>query len=70
MRNYEGWVSSPFYFMAGYSSAPLIKKLGIKSGMKISILNPPEDFWKEFGEMPEVKAVSKPTKEMDFNRYE
>lgn len=55
--------------MAGYSGAPLIKKLGIKSGMKISVLNAPEDFWKELGEMPEVKSIAKPTKDMDFILY-
>ena len=52
--------------MAGYSQIPLVKKLGIKSGMKISILNAPEEFWKELGEMPEVKSIVKPNKDMDF----
>ena len=52
--------------MAGYSETPLIKKLGIKEGMKISIINVTEDFWKEISEMPEVTVVAKPTKEMDF----
>lgn len=52
--------------MAGYSDTPLIKKLGIKAGMKIAILNPPEDLWKELGEMPEVRAVAKLAKDMDF----
>ena len=55
--------------MAGYSSAPLIKKLGIKSGMKISILNAPDDFWKEIGEMPEVDLIEEPVKQMDFILY-
>ena len=52
--------------MAGYSATPLIKKLGIKSGMKISIINAPEDFWEAVAEMPEVTIITKPTKEMDF----
>ncbi|HYM19646.1 MAG TPA: DUF3052 domain-containing protein [Candidatus Kapabacteria bacterium] len=52
--------------MAGYSGTPLVKKLGIKAGMKISVVGAPEEFWKELGEMPEVKATEKPTKEMDF----
>ena len=52
--------------MAGYSAKPLINKLGIKTGMTITIINPPEDFWKELGEMPEVENISKPTKGMDF----
>lgn len=34
--------------------------------MKISILNAPEEFWKELGEMPEVKSIVKPNKDMDF----
>ncbi len=55
--------------MAGYSETPLIKKLGIKVGMKISIINATEDFWKEIGELPEVATAAKPTKEMDFILY-
>jgi len=55
--------------MAGYSQTPLVKKLGIKSGMKISILKAPEDFWNEVSDIPEVKVISKPTKEMDFILY-
>jgi hypothetical protein len=55
--------------MAGYSQIPLIKKLGIKSGMKISIVNAPEDFSNVLGEMPEVKSIAKPTKDMDFILY-
>jgi hypothetical protein len=55
--------------MAGYSATPLIKKLGIKEGMKLSVLNSPDEFWRELGNMPEVKAIAKPTKEMDFLLY-
>ncbi|MFI5263625.1 MAG: DUF3052 domain-containing protein [Candidatus Kapaibacterium sp.] len=55
--------------MAGYSQTPLVKKLGMKSGMKISILNAPEDFWKEITDMPEVKSIEKPSKDMDFILY-
>src|SRR5690348_3429485 len=55
--------------MAGYSQTPLVKKLGIKDGMNISILNAPEDFWKEIAEMPKIKLIAKPSKEMDFILY-
>jgi hypothetical protein len=55
--------------MAGYSQTPLIKKLGIKSGMKISILSAPEDFWKEVSEMPQVEVIAKPNKGMDVILY-
>ena len=55
--------------MAGYSSTPLIKKLGIKAGMKISFVNAPEEFWKELAELPDVKVSAKPGKEMDFIQF-
>ena len=38
--------------MTGYSGTPLLKKLGIKEGMRLLILNPPggtEDYWKLIG---------------------
>lgn len=38
--------------MTGYSGTPLQKKLGIKEGMRLLILNPPggmEDYWKLIG---------------------
>ena len=55
--------------MADYSAVPLIKKLGIKPGMKISIIGAEEDFWKNVGELPEVDLLEKPTKGMDFILY-
>jgi hypothetical protein len=30
--------------MAGYSGTPLAKKLGIKDGMRLTVLNPPEGY--------------------------
>ena len=35
--------------MAGYSTTPLVKKLGIKEGMKIIVLNAPKDYMKLLG---------------------
>ena len=55
--------------MAGYSDTPLVKKLGIKAGMKISVIGAEGDFWKNLGEMPEVDLIERPTKEMDFILY-
>lgn len=37
---------------AGYSGTPLIKKLGLKVGMSVRLLNPPEDYWKLLGTDP------------------
>jgi hypothetical protein len=38
--------------MAGYAGQPLIKKLGIKTGMNIALLGPPLDFQRTLGELP------------------
>lgn len=48
--------------MAGYSATPLIKKLGIKPGMKIIFINEPASLYKELGNLPENINV---LKEMD-----
>lgn len=38
--------------MAGYSGTPLAKKLGLKPGMKVLVINPPQDYSALLGEMP------------------
>jgi len=38
---------------AGYSGTPLAKKLGIKEGFKISVVNPPAYYFDLFTDMPE-----------------
>lgn len=43
--------------MAGYSETPLIKKLGIKDGMSVHIVNAPQNFEKELGTMPEGAGI-------------
>lgn len=39
--------------MAGYSGTPLIKKLGIKSGNSVFLVNQPDHFLDLLGEIPE-----------------
>lgn len=39
--------------MAGYSGTPLIKKLGIKDGFRVALVNSPKRFKKELGSLPE-----------------
>jgi len=39
--------------MAGYSGTPLVKKIGIKPGHRLSILNPPQGFDKELVPLPD-----------------
>ena len=39
--------------MAGYSTTPLVRKLGIKPGASIALLAAPEGFEPQLGELPE-----------------
>ncbi len=43
--------------MAGYSGTPLPKKLGIREGMTVGVLNAPNYFDFDLGEMPEEVEV-------------
>ena len=53
--------------MAGYSSTPLAKKLGIKEGSRIALVNAPNDFESELGELPHrVEFVKRPTNSLDI----
>ena len=53
--------------MAGYSGTPLPKKLGIKEGSRIALVNAPKDFESELGELPDnVEFVKRPTKSLDI----
>ena len=53
--------------MAGYSGTPLPKKLGIKEGCRIALVNAPKDFEAELGELPNnVEFVKRPAKSLDI----
>ena len=53
--------------MAGYSGTPLAKKLGIKEGSRIALVNAPKDFQSELGELPDgVKFLKPATKSLDI----
>jgi hypothetical protein len=43
--------------MAGYSGSPLPKKLGIKPGHRVLVLNAPDGFDATLGELPDGTAV-------------
>ncbi len=43
--------------MAGYSATPLPKKLGIRPGQRVALLNAPEGFDQTLGELPPVAAL-------------
>src|SRR3569832_1954835 len=53
--------------MAGYSGTPLPRKLGIKEGSRVALINAPKDFESELGELPDnVEFINLPTKSLDI----
>ena len=53
--------------MAGYSGTPLVKKLGIKEGSRVTLVNAPENFETELCELPDnVKFMKSTTKSLDL----
>jgi CheY-like chemotaxis protein len=48
--------------MAPYSGTPLVKKLGIRSGSIIALLNAPEDFERTLGPLPEGAVLRRGTR--------
>jgi hypothetical protein len=53
--------------MAGYSSTPLPKKLGIKEQSRVAFVNAPENFEGYLGPLPErVEVVKRLTKPLDL----
>lgn len=55
---------------AGYSGTPLAAKLGLKPGMRVAILNPPQDYDSALGPLPDgVKRLKGLGKQMDFVHF-
>jgi hypothetical protein len=53
--------------MAGYSSTPLAKKLGIKEGSRIGLVNEPKNLKSELGKLPDnVAFVQRLTNSLDM----
>ena len=53
--------------MAGYSGTPLPKKLGLKEGSRIALLNAPEKFASQLGNLPDnAEIVTRVTKPLDI----
>ncbi len=55
--------------MSGYSKTPLAKKLGIKAGFTILLVNQPDYYLTLFDEFPEVCEASSEDREVDFIHY-
>ena len=53
--------------MAGYSATPLVRKLGIRPGDTITLINAPDDYLELIGPLPEgARLLSRLTKEVRF----
>ncbi len=52
---------------AGYSGAPLVKKLGIKRGDRLAMLNAPGGYLDLLGELPDDVAVDYELSGLDYN---
>ncbi|MCB1479428.1 MAG: DUF3052 family protein [Rhodobiaceae bacterium] len=53
--------------MAGYSSTPLVKKLGMKPGFKILLKNPPDNYAELTGAFPaDVRFHEPPAADLDM----
>lgn len=48
----------PASTMAGYAGAPLLKKLGIKSGSRVALIGAPQGFEQTLGPLPEGATVT------------
>ena len=44
--------------MTGYSETPLAKKLGIKEGFRVGLVNSPKDFQKQLASLPAKVKIS------------
>jgi hypothetical protein len=53
--------------MAGYSGTPLLKKLGVKAGFSLFVLQAPPNYFDWLTPLPEeLEIVDKPRKGLDF----
>lgn len=50
---------------AGYSGTPLVRKLGLKHGMRIRLVDPPEHYWKLLGESSASLGVDQIAEDSD-----
>ncbi len=54
---------------SGYSGTPLAKKLGIKEGYRIALINTPDYYFRLFTDFPQVKQVDDPKEKKDFIHF-
>ena len=52
---------------AGYSGTPLVKKLGIKNGFRMALLNVPEPYLDWLGELPVAVEIDRELNRADYD---
>ena|SRR5579859_3489930 len=56
--------------MAGYSKRALVDKLGLKPGFRMTLVNPPTDYFKMLAPLPPgIQILNKATQDMDFIHF-
>jgi len=69
-ENLPGFQKFVSLFMAGYSGTPLAKKLGIKEGFDINLINAPEYYFELFTDMPGgITFEDSPERKKDFIHF-
>ena len=51
---------------AGYSGTPLVKKLGLKAGQKVHLVNAPSYYFDLFEDMPAIEIIAGHSETVDF----
>jgi len=54
---------------AGYSGTPLAKKLGIKEGCRLGVMNQPENYFDLFTEIPRIELIKDKRQKKDLLHY-
>lgn len=54
---------------AGYSGTPLAKKLGIKEGFKVKLVNQPDHYFDLFSDLPNIQLVKDNKTKKDLIHY-
>lgn len=55
--------------LSGYSGTPMAKKLGIKEGFRIAVMNAPDQYFKLFTDLPKVRIIKDGKKKKDLIHY-
>src|SRR5829696_4039488 len=64
------WLLNNSMTTTGYSGTPLAKKLGIKEGFLMSVMNAPDHYFELFTDLPaSVKIINDPRQKKDIIHF-